>query len=415
MGLWGEMKPLLRDRLFPGRVASTKKWHSSSTALFQLATGYWVSQAIYVAAKLGIADLLKNGPQSYSRGALYDIPQNPIYLGEIHHRGQGYPGEHQAIVSRDLWDQTQAELKSAHQGRRNGLKARSPSLLVGLLQDGEGKRFIPSHTLKNGKRYRYYVCQIPIDGCEAPIKPTRLPAHDVELGVCRRLQSFLKSSMDVMDKLCLPEDPPALTPQLVSAAMTQSDQLRCASPLAVGDFVRNVVRRVVVHPDRIEVEASKSALHAALVGVSVISCRAATGQGKQATDDVIRLEIEARVKRCGGETRLIVPPNAPSQVEAQPVASLLKALARGRQSYEWFVTSEVSRQKSIAQKLGLSERYVGRVLECAFLAPDIVEAILEGRQPSNLTFERLTRRLPVNWIDQRRQLGFPTLHQVHRD
>jgi hypothetical protein len=65
MGLWTEMKPLLRDRLFPGRVASTKEWHSSPTALFQMATGYWVSQAIYVAAKLGIADLLKDGPQSY--------------------------------------------------------------------------------------------------------------------------------------------------------------------------------------------------------------------------------------------------------------------------------------------------------------------------------------------------------------
>jgi len=65
MGLWPEMKPLLRDRLFPVRVASTKQWHSSSTALFQMATGYWVSQAIYVAAKLGIADLLKDGPRSH--------------------------------------------------------------------------------------------------------------------------------------------------------------------------------------------------------------------------------------------------------------------------------------------------------------------------------------------------------------
>ena len=65
MGLWPELKPLLRDRLFAGKVASTKEWHSSSTALFQMATGYWISQAIYVAAKLGIADLLKDGPQSY--------------------------------------------------------------------------------------------------------------------------------------------------------------------------------------------------------------------------------------------------------------------------------------------------------------------------------------------------------------
>src|SRR5438132_8753094 len=64
MGLWAEMKPFLRDRLFPVRVASTKEKCLSPTALFQMATGYWVSQAIYVAAKLGIADLLKEGPQS---------------------------------------------------------------------------------------------------------------------------------------------------------------------------------------------------------------------------------------------------------------------------------------------------------------------------------------------------------------
>jgi len=62
MGVWAEMKPLLRDRLFP--VTTTKERNPSPPVLFQMATGYWVSQAIYVAAKLGIADLLKDGPQS---------------------------------------------------------------------------------------------------------------------------------------------------------------------------------------------------------------------------------------------------------------------------------------------------------------------------------------------------------------
>lgn len=64
MGLWAEIKPLLRDRLFPVRSAPTKEGNPSPPILFQMATGYWVSQAIYVAAKLGIADLLKDGPQS---------------------------------------------------------------------------------------------------------------------------------------------------------------------------------------------------------------------------------------------------------------------------------------------------------------------------------------------------------------
>jgi hypothetical protein len=64
MGLWAEVKPLLRDRIFPVKIAPTKEGNPSPPVLFQMATGYWVSQAIYVAAKLGIADLLKDGPQS---------------------------------------------------------------------------------------------------------------------------------------------------------------------------------------------------------------------------------------------------------------------------------------------------------------------------------------------------------------
>jgi SAM-dependent methyltransferase len=64
MGLWPEIKPLLRDRLFPATIAPMKEENPSPPILFQMATGHWLSQAIYVAAKLGIADLLKEGPQS---------------------------------------------------------------------------------------------------------------------------------------------------------------------------------------------------------------------------------------------------------------------------------------------------------------------------------------------------------------
>jgi hypothetical protein len=64
MGFWAEIKPLLRDRLFPARIAPRKEVHPSPPLLFQIATGYWISQAVYVAAKLGIADLLRDRPQS---------------------------------------------------------------------------------------------------------------------------------------------------------------------------------------------------------------------------------------------------------------------------------------------------------------------------------------------------------------
>src|SRR5438105_2637713 len=92
----------------------------------------------------------RSGGTSYSRGALYQILQNHLYLGEIDHRGQIYAGEHQGIVHRELWDQVQARLRTNNQANQNGLRLKAPSLLAGLLYDARGNRFTPAPTSKNG-------------------------------------------------------------------------------------------------------------------------------------------------------------------------------------------------------------------------------------------------------------------------
>jgi site-specific DNA recombinase len=212
----------------------------------------------------------------------------------------------------------------------------------------------------------------------------------------------------MMDELGLADDPPAQTQKLMTAALERSNQWRLDSPAGTQRFVRQVVRRVVVYSDRIEVEVGKRELRAALAEEPLASScqRVAESQHLDASG-VIRLNIDARVQRCGGEVRLVLSPDSAAQMQSHPVSSLLKALARGRQWLEWIVAGETLGQRSIAKRLALDERYVSRVLECAFLAPDIVEAILDGRQPPDFTFEKLRRRLPVCWVEQRRQLGFP--------
>jgi len=211
-----------------------------------------------------------------------------------------------------------------------------------------------------------------------------------------------------MDELSQPDDPPARTQQILAAASKQFDQLSSGSTAVGQDFVRKVVRRVVVHPDRIEIEVGKQELCAALTAEPpASSLRPTTQQLEPSSGDVIRLAIEARVKRCGSEMRLVLRPDHLGQDQSHPSSSLLKALARGRTWHEWILAEEVFGQRALAQKLSLNERCVGRVLQCAFLAPDIVEAIINGRQPSDLTFAKLTRGLPLSWREQRKQLGFP--------
>jgi site-specific DNA recombinase len=346
----------------------------------------------------------RSGGGSFSRGALYQILKNRLYLGEIPHRGLSHPGEHKAIVPLSLWEKVQAKLRSDNQGRRNGVRMHSPSLLTGLLEDAEGRRFTPSHTVKNGKRYRYYASQVATNGLGPQKKSIRLPAHDIEKAFSVRLRSFLESTRDVLDNLGLPEDSPALTETLASASMEQSEQWATASPVALQDFVRKVVRRVVVRTDKIIVEASKRELRRALIDSQFTS--AVHRNRDEHSDDLIRLDVATRLTRCGCEMRLLVPPDSQGEMETRLVMPLLKAIARAHDWCEQLVTGKDSTIRSIAEKTGLNERYVRRVLSCAFLAPDIIEAILNGSQPPDLTFEKLTRRVSLNWVEQRQQLGF---------
>src|SRR5947199_6709621 len=99
------------------------------------------------------------GGKPLARGALYLMLRNRIYRGEIVHKEQHYPGEHETIVDETLWDEVQAKLASNAVERSTGEKTANPSLLAGLLYDGQVHRMTPSHAVKNGMRYRYYVSQ----------------------------------------------------------------------------------------------------------------------------------------------------------------------------------------------------------------------------------------------------------------
>ena len=98
-----------------------------------------------------------SGGKPFARGALYLMLQNRIYRGEIVHNEQYYPGEHQPIIDQPLWDAVQVQLASNAAQRSEGGKTRQPSLLAGMLFDGDGNRMTPSHAVKKGTRYRYYA------------------------------------------------------------------------------------------------------------------------------------------------------------------------------------------------------------------------------------------------------------------
>jgi hypothetical protein len=106
-----------------------------------------------------------------------------------------------------------------------------------------------------------------------------------------------------------------------------------------------------------------------------------------------------QVLRRGAELRLTSPDDG-SCFEGARVPSLVKAIARARDWYERIVAGEIRTIGQLTRKSGLTERYVKRILQCAYLSPRIIEAILVGKHRPNLTLKEIQRGVPLNWREQ---------------
>jgi site-specific DNA recombinase len=246
----------------------------------------------------------KSGGRIYSRGALYCLLQNLVYIGKVRHRDATHAGEHEAIVPEHLWDKVQETLKSNWKMRHVGSNAKSPSLLVGLLYDPQGTRFTPFHADKKHKRYRYYVSQAKIHGLtHGANAPTRVPANDLEEIACGRIQSLLRSSEELLRAAGMQSGNAADCKSLIMAGKQLAIAWSSKSKAEQREFLRRVIGRIVIAENDLQITICRSALRSALLG----KLAEANHQDRQ---DVVVLIVKARVKRCGREVRLIVPPGS---------------------------------------------------------------------------------------------------------
>ncbi|HTU50883.1 MAG TPA: recombinase family protein, partial [Acidobacteriaceae bacterium] len=336
-----------------------------------------------------------SGGVTYSRGALYLILHNRIYLGEITHKKASYPGQHAAIINQKMWDQVQAQFKSNLQAPRKRPRATDQSLLMGLLYDSQGHRFTPSHATKKGRRYRYYVSQAVIKKRrEKQSSPVRIPASEVEELVLSQLTLLLRSPQRLLDVL-VDVDGPSSDIKAITEASREWDT---ASSEKVQSLFHSTVKRIIVHNDRIVIDIIRSALRQAVLGVSDDPERPINS-----TEEVVTIETAVQLKRCGGDMRLVLPPDSHG-ANPHEVPSLIRAISRAHDWVDRILRGQAVNQRSIAKQTGLDERYVSRIIPLAFLAPDLTEAILEGRQAPGLSLDTCLGSIPGDWNLQRAQL-----------
>jgi DNA invertase Pin-like site-specific DNA recombinase len=127
------------------------------------------------------------------KGALYKLLNNRVYIGEAVHKGEAYPGEHEAIISADLWQRTHAIMGESPRMRANQTRLSGPSLLRGLIFSPNGDAMSPSHTRKGDRLYRYYVTQSILKRGPGTCPVGRIPAAEIETAVIEQLRGFLRA------------------------------------------------------------------------------------------------------------------------------------------------------------------------------------------------------------------------------
>ncbi|KQX22628.1 MULTISPECIES: recombinase family protein [unclassified Sphingomonas] len=296
---------------------------------------------------------VERGNAAFSRGALHLMLQNRLYRGDMVHKGKAYPGEHDAIIDADLFAQVGAMIAQNRNNHVDGVHASEPSLLVGKVWDSFGRRMPPSHSTKPGKRYRYYAS----DNRDARLKERRhrVPAAELEAIIIAQLRKRLDAG---------------------------GGSTSFASHAEQRQLVAETIERIEVHPDRIDIAFIEAA-----------------GQPMQ-------VSVPASLIRRGNESRLALPPEQRAVGAKDP--ALIKLVAKAHIAREAVAAADNKSIADLAAEQGLSRNYFGVLLRISYLAPDIVTAILEGRQPAQLNRQRLARMtsLPIEWQQQREMLGF---------
>lgn len=310
------------------------------------------------------------GGKPYQRGALYNLLQNRLYLGEVVYKSNTYPGEHKAIVFKPLWDAVQKQLET-NRRRHNELKTkRNTYLLEGFIHDSKGNIMSPTYSIKKGnRRYPYYV-SAPLNGKrKVPVgEVPRVPAQAIDELVRDRIATImgLKNYKSVDRNLVI-----------------------------------KAVRKLSIYNDFVELEIFHS--------LSNADCNRLKGNGDTITEHAryTHIRIPATLRKHALKLNFINPAGKPVSKVPKLDSTLIKNVALAFKWREGIQTGKFRTLQQIADDEDCTERFIRKILPFAYLAPDIIESIINGTQPASFDYKKFQEQpIPIEWSAQRIHLGY---------
>jgi DNA invertase Pin-like site-specific DNA recombinase len=287
-----------------------------------------------------------NGGIPFTYGPLAYFLKNRVYIGEVHHGGKWFKGEHKAILERQTFDRVQELLKANTSGRK-AKRSESGALLAGKLFDDKGNRMSPSFSSKNGVRYRFYVSSALLRGRKAAAgSVARIAAAEIEGAVLSALKTH------------------------------QQEGGLDDAPVSSGE-----VERVVIASNRM------------LITITTPS----------GADQEIRIPWSTEVR----DAPAVMERNAVARDARNE--GLIQSIIRAHAWVLRLREGAYDSIEQLAEADGLHPKVIRQNLRLAFLSPEVTSAILEGRLPAALSLARVPKLQPLPWIEHQSLIGGPGL------
>jgi len=305
----------------------------------------------------------RGGQRPFSRGQIYTILKNPIYIGRIRHGDKTYPGLHAAIIDQDIWDRTQAGLADNLQGARKPVRSPHRAMLAGKVVDRDGRPLHSEHATVGTTRYRYYRSDLTVPATSR----IRIPARQLETAV-----------IDCIGKAL--GDPFALAQRcgitLGRAQLRRLLEGENSTNRASRDQLCTLITQVRVMDDALEIECLVSNIATLLD----LPC--------PAEDRELTLTRQIALRRSGQAIRLVRRDGMP--LAEAPNSALIRLLALGHRWWHMLRSRGLS-VRDLAHELDVTPPYVSRVMRLAFLSPKVTDAILAGSANAMIGCRVLTR------------------------
>lgn len=332
------------------------------------------------------------GNKPFTRGNLYCLLHNPLYAGKVAHKGEVYPGQHEPIVDEDVWNRVQKLLSDQAPDRCSKSNTDRRCMLTGLVFDETRDRLCPTYAKNNGRIHAYYVSKRLTSSGDENEGGWRLPAEGLENAVVGAIREVFDDEKTWIKLLSAKELNSGNYKEAQKEVVRIRDQLASGQTTEIRNVIRGLVYKITIAPGKASIVFLKGAPIAQSGDIE------STPGYEHCTP--------FQTRRRGVETRIVL--GGDTNPMASPDQNLITAVKR---SFRWWrlLTEEDgwSIQK-LAELDHMDASDVTRFLPLAFLSPKIVEAILDGRQPVDLTLERLKKMgaLPMRWEEQAGVLGF---------